>query len=88
MKTVWILARSLSTATKALHRNLKDYSSLDMDFITFRFIATADQVRSQPTQEKFIVVRNWRNRPDAEEVLVAIREREWVYVTLKELFLF
>ncbi len=87
MKTVWILAQSLHSAMQALNKNLEGPSAFQEEFIQFRFIATADQVRSLPTQETFIVVQNWRGRPDADEVLGAIKERGWQSISLQELFL-
>ncbi|MEE8295273.1 MAG: hypothetical protein V3R64_06140 [Sphingomonadales bacterium] len=86
MKTVWILARSLHSAMEALHKNL-EASAFQEDFISFRFIATAEQVRNLPRGETFLVVKKWHSRPDAEEVLQAIKEQEWQTVSLKDLFL-
>jgi len=86
MKTVWILAGSLHSAIEALHKNLEG-SAFQEGFISFRFIATAEQVRNLPRGETFLVVRKWRSRPDAEEVLQALKEHEWESTTLKELFM-
>lgn len=87
METVWVLAPNQFTATAALQKNLKDHTAFKEDFVAFRFIATAEQVRSLPNNERFIVVQRWRNRKDAEAVLKAIKEKGWVYCSLKELFL-
>jgi len=70
----------------ALHKNLEG-SAFQEDFISFRFIATAEQVRNLPRGETFLVVKKWRSRPDAEEVLQAIKEQEGQTVSLKDLFL-
>ena len=86
MKSVFILARTLSSAMQALHRNLES-QAFEEDFISFRFIATADQVNSLPRNQTFLVVRKWRDRPDAEEVLKAMKDRDWQSISLKELFL-
>lgn len=88
METIWVLARNQFTATEALRKNLKDHSAFKENFVAFRFIATADQVRSLPGNQKFIVVQHWRERKDADQVLKAIRENEWVYYSLKDLFLY
>ncbi|MCH8322620.1 MAG: hypothetical protein IIB64_06045 [Proteobacteria bacterium] len=71
---------------QALHRNLKE-AAFDEDFISFRFIATVDQVKSLPRNQNFLVVRKWRDRPDADEVLAAMKDRDWQSISLKELFL-
>ena len=87
MKTVFILARTLSSAMQALHRNLEGHTALEEDFISFRFIATANQVKNLPRNQTFLVVRKWRDRPDAEEVLKAMKDREWQSISLKDVFL-
>ena len=87
MKTVWILAKSLHSAMEALHKNLDGPSAFQDEFISFRFIATVDQVRNLPRGETFLVVKKWRARPDAEPVLAAMKERGWQSTTLKELLL-
>lgn len=87
METVWVLARNQYTATKALRKSLDGHMAFEEDFIAFRFIATADQVRSLPVNQRFLVVQHWRDRVDADLVLTALRERDWVYCTLSELFL-
>ncbi|MCH7805827.1 MAG: hypothetical protein IH995_01600, partial [Proteobacteria bacterium] len=53
----------------------------------FRFIATADQVKSLPRNQTFLAVRKWRDRPDAEEVLKAMKDRDWQPISIKDLFL-
>ncbi|MCH8173450.1 MAG: hypothetical protein IIA70_09130 [Proteobacteria bacterium] len=86
MKTVFILARTLSSAMQALHRNLES-QAFEEDFISFRFIATADQVKSLPRNQTFLVVRKWRDRPDADEIIEAMKERDWQSISLKDVFL-
>ena len=86
MKTVFILARTLSSAMQALHRNLES-QAFEEDFISFRFLATADQVKSLPRNQTFLVVRKWGDRPDADEIIAAMKERDWESTSLKELFL-
>ena len=72
---------------QALHRNLEGHTALEEDFVSFRFIATADQVRSLARNQNFLVVKKWRDRSDAEEVLKAMKDREWQSISMKELFL-
>ena len=72
---------------QALHRNLENHSAFNEEFVSFRFIATADQVRGLPANQTFLVVKRWRDRPDADEVLKAMKERDWQSISLKELFL-
>jgi len=86
MKTVYMLARTLTSATQALHKNLEE-TAFEEDFIAFRFIATADQIRDLPRNQVFLVVRRWKGRPDAEEILKALKERDWEPTSLKDLFL-
>ena len=87
MKTVWILARSLHSATQSLNKNLKDNSAFNEDFVSFCFIATADQINSLPKGESFLVVQKWRDRQDAEEVLKAIKEQDWQPISMRDVFL-
>ena len=87
MKTIWILAQSLHSAMQALNKNLEGPSAFQEEFIQFRFIATAEQVRSLPPQQTFLVVKKWRSRPDADEVLKAMKGRDWQSTTLKELIM-
>jgi len=87
MKTVWILARSLHSAMEALHKNLNGPSAFQDECISFRFLATADQVRNLPRGETFLVVKKLRTRPDAEEVITALKERDWQSTTRRELLL-
>ena len=86
MKTVYILAKTLSSATQALHRNLEE-AAFEEDFFAFRYIATAGQVRDLPQGQSFVVVQRWKDRPDAEEVLAALKERGWQSITLADLIL-
>lgn len=71
---------------QALNKNLKDNSALEEDFISFRFIANADQIRGLPRNETFLVVQKWRDRPDAKQVLEALKECDWQSISLKDVF--
>jgi len=71
----------------SLAKELKEHTALEEDFVSFRFIATADQVRNLPRNQTFLVVQRWRDRPDAEEVLVALKKRGWQSITLADLIL-
>ncbi len=75
------------TATKAIQKNLKDYSAFEEDFIALYFIATVDQVKSLPRNQNFLVVRKWRDHPDAEQILEAMKDCDWESVFLKDLLL-
>ncbi|MCH8323015.1 MAG: hypothetical protein IIB64_08075 [Proteobacteria bacterium] len=44
-------------------------------------------MKSLPRNQTFLVVRKWRDRPDAEEVLKAMKDREWQSISLKDVFL-
>jgi len=71
---------------EALHNNLDGPSAFQEEFISFRFIATAEQVRNLPRGETFLVVKKWRDRPDAEEVLKAIKAQDWQLISLEDVF--
>jgi len=71
---------------QVLHRNLEE-AAFEEDFISFRFIATAEQVRDLPRNQSFLIVKCWRNRPDAEEIIEAMKERSWEATTIAALIL-
>ncbi len=86
MKTVWILAKSLHSAMNALRKNLKEPCPFQDEFVAFRYIGSVEQVKNLPRGQTFLVVKDWRRRPDAEKLAAVMKERNWEVIALKDLF--
>ncbi len=85
METIWIFAGSRHSASQALRKNLG--ASFDEEqFVAYRYIATADMIGSNDG-ERFLVVRDWKRHPEADEILQVLKEAGWRFVPFKDLLL-
>lgn len=78
-----MLAKNQYESTRALEKHLG--RDVGPNFIKFHFIATPQAVAGR--EKPFLVVKEWSNRPDANEIATRLKEARWEQISLKELFL-
>jgi len=83
METIWILAGSRYSASRALRKNL-EASFEEEQFVSYRYIATVDIIRDYEGG-RFLVVRGWQKHPKADEILKILKEKGWRFMSFKEL---